>query len=319
MKRKLILLAALSLALNVSGEVLIKDGQKVAFLGDSITAGGWDKGGYVRLIVSALEREGVKITPVPAGVGGHKSNDMLARLDKDVLDKNPDWMTLSCGVNDVWHGDRGVDLENYEKNITAIADRAAAKNVKVIILTATVIGEEDNKNNEKLSAYNDFLRRFARERNLPLADLNADFQQILRPLNPGKNSRYLTVDGVHMNPDGNVTMAKGVLRAMGFTAAQLADIEQRWLAEPDTARVTVYPFDPRPDGYLTLGQYRGLAKIAQERGVSAVDFGRSLWLRSLSAVVQAHAGDPILNAEEIKKEANKRLLADLDELLEWQK
>jgi lysophospholipase L1-like esterase len=315
MKYKFILLAALSLALNVSGEVLIKDGQKVAFLGDSITAGGWDKGGYVRLVISGLEKEGVKITPVPAGVGGNKSNDMLARLDKDVLDKAPDWMTLSCGVNDVWHGDRGVDLESYQKNITAIVDRAAAKNVKVIILTATVIGEEGNKNNDKLAAYNDFLRQFAKERHLPIADLNADFQAVLQPLKPARESRYLTVDGVHMNPEGNVLMAQGVLRAMGFTAAQLADIEQRWLAEPETARLTVYPFDPRPDGYLTLGQYRGLEQIAKEQGTGAVGLGRSLWLRALSAVVQQHAADQVIDPEQVKRETNQRLLADIDGLL----
>ncbi len=28
---------------------------------------------------------------------------MLARLDEAVISKKPQWMTLSCGVNDVWH------------------------------------------------------------------------------------------------------------------------------------------------------------------------------------------------------------------------
>lgn len=27
---------------------------------------------------------------------------MLARLDASVISKDPDWMLLSCGVNDVW-------------------------------------------------------------------------------------------------------------------------------------------------------------------------------------------------------------------------
>ncbi|NDB78198.1 MAG: hypothetical protein EB141_21585, partial [Verrucomicrobia bacterium] len=41
-----------SLAQNGSAEILLKDGQKIAFMGDSITAGGWgNPAGYVRLVV----------------------------------------------------------------------------------------------------------------------------------------------------------------------------------------------------------------------------------------------------------------------------
>ena len=71
---------------------------------------------------------------------------MLARLDKDVISKKPQWMTLSCGVNDVWHfklklGKRtfqGVGLEDYKKNIRAIVDKAQAAGIKVMILTSTM-------------------------------------------------------------------------------------------------------------------------------------------------------------------------------------
>ena len=79
-------------------KILVKSGDKVAFLGDSITAQGWSSPvGYVRLVIAGLEANGVKAVPIPAGIGGHKSNQMLARLQKDVLDKQPQWMTLSCG------------------------------------------------------------------------------------------------------------------------------------------------------------------------------------------------------------------------------
>ena len=63
-----------------------------------------------------------KIEVIPAGVGGNTSKDMLARLDRDVLSKKPDWMTLSCGVNDVWHGATGVPLDQYQQNITSIVE-----------------------------------------------------------------------------------------------------------------------------------------------------------------------------------------------------
>ncbi len=124
----------------------------------------------MKLVVAAFEANGINITPVPAGIGGHKSNDMLARLDKDVLSKKPQWMTLSCGVNDVWHGNKGVPLNDaqasaqtyekrspnepdkgtYEKNITQIVEQAEAAGVKVVILTATVIREDLGNNENKL-------------------------------------------------------------------------------------------------------------------------------------------------------------------------
>lgn len=89
-----------------SGELLVKSGDTLAFLGDSITQQGQESpGGYVSLVLRSLAVEGVYVKPVKAGVSGHKSNDMLARLDRDVLSKKPKVMTLSCGVNDVWHQD----------------------------------------------------------------------------------------------------------------------------------------------------------------------------------------------------------------------
>lgn len=231
-------------------EVLPKPDDKVAFLGDSITAQGWgNAAGYVKLVVAGLAANGIKIVPVPAGISGHKSNDMLARLDKDVLSKKPQWMTLSCGVNDVWHGKLGVPLNDaqasaqeyvkrnpmesdkgtYEKNISKIVEEAQHAGVQVVILTATVIKEDlGNEENKRLEPYNDFLRKLAKEKHLPLADLNAMFQERIKAANEPKKNVF-TVDGVHMNTDGNKIMARGILQAFGLDAAQLKKAEVAWV------------------------------------------------------------------------------------------
>jgi len=156
-------------------------GQKVAFLGDSITAQGAGKpAGYVQLTARALDLIGTQITVIPAGVGGNTSKNMLARVDADVIAKKPDWMTLSCGVNDVWHGAGGVPLDEYKKNITEIVTKAQTAGIKVVILTATMIMEDPAaSNNQKLAEYNDFLRSLAKEKGLILADLNAAMQTTL--------------------------------------------------------------------------------------------------------------------------------------------
>ena len=219
---KLTLAAVLLTGTVRAGEIAVKDGQKIAFLGDSITQGGVGPDGYVTLTIRGLESAGVKATAIPAGISGHKSNDMLARLEKDVLSKKPDWMTLSCGVNDVWHGKNGVPLDDYKKNITQIVEKCQTAGIKVMILTSTMIGEDQpNANNQKLMPYNEFLRTLAKEKKCLLADLNADMQATIAAAGADKKGNLLTGDGVHMNAAGNQMMATGVLKAFGLSAGQL--------------------------------------------------------------------------------------------------
>lgn len=244
-------------------EIPIKSGDKVAFLGDSITQQGKSSpSGYVNLVSSALATNGVKIEVIGAGVSGHKSNQMLDRLERDVLSKKPQWMTLSCGVNDVWHGEKGVSLDDYKKNITSIVDQAQAAGVKVVLLTSTMIGEDQaNPNNLKLVPYNEFLRTLAKEKNLVLADLNAEMQEAVAKANtPGKNA--LTGDGVHMAFPGNRMMAAGILKSLGFNAKELAKAQETWLDLPDTSSLKF-------EAKFSQREMQQLEKAATARGTTA--------------------------------------------------
>ena len=235
-----------------AGELLFKEGQTIAFMGDSITQGGARKDGYVTLVMDALNKQGLGLKCIPAGKSGNRSVDMLARLDQAVIDKKPDWMLLSCGVNDVWHftlklGSRtfeGVPLEDYKKNIRQIVGKAEAADIKIILLTSTMIGEDPGKEtNRRLAPYNDFLRELAKEKNLPLADLDKDMHAALEamPDEEGRAKMFgepdyrrniknkLTVDGCHMNKLGNIMMAKGILRTIGLGEEKIAAAEKSWL------------------------------------------------------------------------------------------
>jgi lysophospholipase L1-like esterase len=231
--------AAIFPTLTAAQEIALKSGQTLAFMGDSITAGGMGSPmGYCRLVISGLETNGVNVTPIAAGVSGHKSNDMLGRLERDVISKKPDWMTLSCGVNDVWHGAKGVPLDAYKTNISAIVDQAMAAGIKVMLLTSTMIGEDPaNPNNQKLAPYNDFIRELAKEKKCLLADLNAEMQDQLKKLGSNGKTNLLTGDGVHMNPEGNMMMAVGVLKGLGLNADQIAKAQGKWLDVPDAIEV----------------------------------------------------------------------------------
>jgi len=115
----------------VAEKQAFRKGARIAFLGDSITQGGWNNAdGYVRLVERALQILDTGCTVIPAGKSGNKSPDMLKRLDADVLSKKPDIVLFSCGVNDVWHGmsdpSKGVSCADYAKNCGEILDRIAA-------------------------------------------------------------------------------------------------------------------------------------------------------------------------------------------------
>ena len=119
-------------------------------------------------------------------------------------------------------------------------EKCAQAGVKVVILTATPIGENlANANNQKLAPYNDFLRTLAKEKKLLLADLSADFAAKLKDRPADSKANSLTSDGVHMNAAGNRIMARGVLRAFGLDEAQLKKAEEFWMAasvKPPTLR-----------------------------------------------------------------------------------
>lgn len=260
-----------------AGDIPVKDGEKIAFLGDSITQGGMGATGYVTLVIQGLKANGVNATAIGAGISGHKSNDMLARLQRDVLDKKPDWMTLSCGVNDVWHGAKGVPLDEYKKNITQIVEKTQAAGIKVMILTATMITENPAEpNNQKLAAYNDFLRELAKEKKCLLGELNGAMQKDLdaREKAGQKRGKLLTSDGVHMNPFGNVMMATGVLRGFGLDDAQIAKANEVFLDIPNGGSASVP---------LTMRQYAALEAAAAKEGKSVQEL--------LKAAVDKLVGD----------------------------
>src|SRR5512145_1606561 len=162
----------------------LKSGDRIVTLGDSIT----QAGGYQALMQKVLARfyPELEIEIVNAGIGGHKAPDMAARLQRDVIDKKPTIVTVSCGVNDVWHGfynpPRGVDLETYTRLMTQMVQQLKANtSAAIYLLTPTIIHENlRGPENLKLEAYCQAIREIARRENVYLVDLNAFFNLALR-------------------------------------------------------------------------------------------------------------------------------------------
>lgn len=208
------------------GPINLKKVHRIVTLGDSITQGGAHPGGYVWQIDHYLQTiyPKQKIEIVNAGISGHKSNDMLARFQRDVLDKKPDVVTISVGINDVWHGftpehpagygPRRIPLEDYRKNVETMIQAAHKAGVKVVLFTTTIFEDKpDSPRNLRVQGYNDTLRELAAKYNLPVADQYQAFMAAWAK-NPGGK---LTSDQVHMAPPGDTLMAKTALLALGVS------------------------------------------------------------------------------------------------------
>ncbi len=227
-------MVAITLAF-VSGmhaDVLVKSGEKIVFLGDSITHQGGGAEGWCTLVVSGLKTIGIEVEQVNAGKGGNTSRDMAARVENDVISKKPAWMTLLCGTND--NPNHGLPLDESKKNIKGIVEKAQAAGIKVIILTMPVRGAKFDE-----SDYNEYIRSFAKEKKIPCADVFAEMKKMLMEVkkkNPAlaKSSTPLLAipDGTHMNPRGNQVIAQCVLTAFGLSPEQISKVKESWPVIP---------------------------------------------------------------------------------------
>ena len=189
----------------------IKQGETIAFLGDSITAGGAAPNGYCRLIDNAIAKahpdQGVKI--IYAGISGHKVPDLQKRLDHDVIAKKPTAVFIYIGINDVWHSawGKGTAPDKYEAGLRELIQRINAAGAVVVLATPSVIGEKtdgSNKFDKMLDEYSVISRKVAADTNTTLCDLHEAFQKHLKDNNPqNKEKGILTGDGVHLSPAGN--------------------------------------------------------------------------------------------------------------------
>jgi lysophospholipase L1-like esterase len=246
---------------------------------------------------------------------------MLARLEKDVLSKKPTWMTLSVGVNDVWHPTEGKGLEEYKSDVTAILDGAEKAGIKVLVLTATQIYlPVTNAHNTKLAGYNDFLRQTAKARKLPLADVNVAMVAEQTALEKAGIKRSLTSDGVHMNVYGDIVMAKAVLSAFGLTTSQLATAEAKWNDIPGmfetTAKIKLSAEQLASLTAYAAIQYRNPVNAAGDISTTAVNTALkttpfSLSARQLAAVKAPKTDTPGLSETMAKVKVSAKQLAAL--------
>lgn len=215
MKKNIILitlfLILIGLGIFMTQKVKTNNVCKIAFLGDSITEHGWlNEYGYVKNIEAGLINSGIKIKIIPAGKCGDTTSDMLQRLNKDVLEKNPDIMFFMGGINNIWFN-IGT-FNDFQKDVLEIINRAEEKNIKVILISLTIINEDLNSpQNKIIDEYNTFLKKIAAAKNIIYIDVNSEIKEAIKKKKI-QDKNTLTFDGVHLNYDGNKILAQKILQ-----------------------------------------------------------------------------------------------------------
>lgn len=201
-----------------AGEKL-QPGERIVFLGDSITQAGAGPGGYVTLFREELAKShaDLKAEVIGAGISGNKVPDLEARLDKDVLAHKPTTVIIYIGINDVWHSQngKGTSQEDFAAGLKRIIAKLTDAGSRVVLCTASVIGEKTDGSNpldKMLDEYCDISRMVAKETKTPLLDLRAAFLKHLKHHNEKNADKdILTNDGVHLNAAGNAFVAQAML------------------------------------------------------------------------------------------------------------
>jgi lysophospholipase L1-like esterase len=198
-------------------------------LGDSITALSAEMPETVRwphlLEVGLQERlmpRSVRV--VNAGVGGNTSREGLARLEQDVVPHRPDLVLVQFGGNDATpERDRHVHLVEYVGNLATIQARLGEIGCRfMVLLTFPPVVDQVHGWWESFRAvggqdafveqYRRVTRSFARDRGLPLFDLDAVVRADLR-------ARILA-DGVHLSREGNRAVAEALIPFVEGLAAR---------------------------------------------------------------------------------------------------
>ncbi|SDM90301.1 SGNH/GDSL hydrolase family protein [Sediminibacillus halophilus] len=197
---------------------------KIVFIGDSTTDTGRREDrqgigyGYVRLLRDYLLTEFHDSSPeiINMGTNGNRITDLAARWKRDVIEQEPDFVSISIGINDVWRQLDQPEMEQvypdrFHEIYRQLLDLLKSSAVIPILMEPTIIEEHPGSlGNQKLKPYVEITRQLAVQYDGFLVPTHQKFTAFLI----GNHKERLTTDGVHMTSLGNMLMAKTWLQAV---------------------------------------------------------------------------------------------------------
>lgn len=185
---------------------------KILFQGDSITDWGRDRNdihnlgnGYPKYAAKLLTERypDIDFEFINLGISGNQTKDLVARLDTDFIDIQPDIVSILIGINDTWHHAEQKDWipneifeERYRTVLTAIKEKT---NAKIMMMEPFLIPTEDKAFfREDLAPKIEIIRKLARE----FADIYLPTDGLLASAFIGDDPLSYAADGVHPTAKG---------------------------------------------------------------------------------------------------------------------
>ena len=195
----------------------------VLFIGDSVTAGGRDVGdptdlghGYVsvmsKMISDAFPDRSFSF--YNTGVPGNRAEQVVDRLETDMVALAPEVTVLLIGVNDAWcrfYSERILTDGEFETSVRTILDTARSLGSSVVMLEPYLFPDEKHSVAfEELDGKIRVLRRLAREYADAYVALHGAFsEEIVK-----REWTDFSSDGVHPNEEGVRFIAEKVRAAV---------------------------------------------------------------------------------------------------------
>jgi lysophospholipase L1-like esterase len=210
----------------------IKPNQTVLFIGDSITDASHATqsaplgNGYVRIAseLFAARYPAHNVTFLNHGIGGNTIRDLHARWTRDVIDHQPDWVSIKTGINDLWcwmvkREGRGVSPEEYAELYDDVISRTKKETKADIVLVDSFFlsrdfgGDNDRGHVLKiLPRYLKAVERLAKKHKTLHVRTHAAFQDVLKY----RAADTLCPEPVHPNLAGHTVIAYRWLEAIGW-------------------------------------------------------------------------------------------------------
>lgn len=217
---------------------LFQDGDRVCFIGNSITMNGRFHN-YIELFYVTRFPE-KRIEFYNCGISGDVSGGILRRMDSDILIHKPNWSVLMVGMNDVGRSQYSKERESepgikekqqdalnrYFKNVDSIVRILLQANSKVILQTPSIYDQTAQLTTASMFGVNDalgtcanFLKELSRKYNLMLVDywtiMNGIYNAIQK-INTG--ATIIGPDRVHPGTEGHFVMAYQFLKTQRLPA-----------------------------------------------------------------------------------------------------
>lgn len=205
---------------------------KILFQGDSVTDAGRDRSqssdmgfGYPKYASAMIEDAfpDIDFAFVNLGISGNRTEDLVARMQSDFIEIQPDIVSILIGINDVWHhydfSCTYTSGEAFEHNYTTLLEEIKQKtNAKIMIIQPFLMDVPDK---QQLKA--EFIEKQAIVK--ALADKYADVYLPMHDIFQADQAEDKTVyaaDGVHPTEDGACLIAQKYLEAITPLIEELA-------------------------------------------------------------------------------------------------